>query len=206
MEPTICSSYRAFFFKPIKLKAHCGTINCLTLKETPSVPCRKCQPTRGNERSPKLTYATKFNFSRKKLVDYFRISSQIGAPPSFFLNKMKNSSYYLKFWFIFVFFQNVDIRSRRRNLFWFYVKMHKIQDYSWWSDSKTKITNYWSFSFVKRKKSSQNFQIAKRRKGGGRPRRRPLFGIRENLTSNPPQSRTTCIWDLKPYQKDTGET
>ena len=98
-------------------------------------------------------------------------------PPSFFLNKMKNSSYYLKFWFIFVFFQNVDIRSRRRNLFWFYVKMHKIQDYSWWSDSKTKITNYWSFSLVKRKKSSQNFQIAKRRKGGGRPRRRPLFGV-----------------------------
>ena len=101
-------------------------------------------------------------------------------PPSFFLNKMKNSSYYLKFWFIFVFFQNVDIRSRRRNLFWFYVKMHKIQDYSWWSDSKTKITNYWSFSLVKRKKSSQNFQIAKRRKGGWASKEKtPIWSYRK---------------------------
>ena len=98
-------------------------------------------------------------------------------PPLFFWTKWKISSYYLTFWIYFCFFQNVDIRSRRRNLFWFYVKMHKIQNYSWWSDSKTKITKYWSFSLVKRKHFSQNFQIAKRRKGGGHPRRRPLFGV-----------------------------
>ena len=151
----------------------------LTLKETPSVPCRKCQPPRGNERSPKLSYATKFNFSRKKLVDYFKISSQMEAPPPLFFSE-QNEQFLRITWhfdlFLF-FFQNVDIRSRRRNLFWFYVKMHKIQNYSWWSDSKTKITNYWSFSLVKRKIPLKTFKLLKEERGRGRPRRRPLFRV-----------------------------
>ena len=60
----------------------------LTLKGTPSFPCRKWQPSRGNETSLKVSHATKFRFWGKNLVDYFgKCYSPWTPQPPFFFNE-----------------------------------------------------------------------------------------------------------------------